>query len=306
VNIKLVSIITPCFNADKYIHKLLNSVLDQTYAKIEMFVIDDGSTDKSADIIKSYISKFTERGYKLEYVYQKNQGQSVAINNGLKLVRGDYLLWPDADDYYAGKTTISKMVKLLELSDDKTSMVRVQYNILDEKGRIVDRLGVNEKTRYKKDLFEDAVFGTNGFWYPPGGYMAKIDKIDELVPNREIYTEKNAGQNFQLYLPLLYKQKCLTIEKYLYNIVGHGDSHSRNMITNKNRQKVYYRTIKKTLKKVPMDSSYRKYIVKKVQAMIDSNIQSYTKKKQYRTYTKKAIKALIPYGLMVLYKRKYH
>lgn len=278
----------------------------QTYPNIEMFVIDDGSIDNSADIIQFYVPKFTKKGYVLEYHYQKHQGQSVAINNGLKLVRGNYLVWPDADDYYASKSAISSMVNALEKSNDKVSMVRVQYNVVDENNKIINRLGINDETRYKTDLFTDAVFGANDFWYPPGGYMAKMVKIDQLIPDRTIYTEKNAGQNFQLYLPILYKHQCLTIERYLYNIVAHDDSHSRDIKTNADRQKIYYRTIKKTLEKIPMDNNYRKYLMIKVESITSMNINSYNSKRSYRMYTKRAIKGLLPYGLVVLYKRKYH
>ncbi|MDR0412971.1 MAG: glycosyltransferase family 2 protein, partial [Dysgonamonadaceae bacterium] len=51
----LVSILTPCYNGEKHIWRLLDSILTQTYSKIEMFIIDDGSTDKSAKLIQSYI-----------------------------------------------------------------------------------------------------------------------------------------------------------------------------------------------------------------------------------------------------------
>ena len=298
-----VSILTPCYNGGKYIHKLLDSVLDQTYPNIEMFVIDDGSTDNSAKTIKSYIPKFEKNGYKLEYIYQKNHGQSVAINNGLKLIRGDYIVWPDADDYYSDASAISEMVKALETSDDNTSMVRVQYNVLDENGGILDTLGVTDDTRYKTDLFEDAIFGTNGFWYPPGGYMAKVSKLDALVPGREIYTEKNAGQNFQLYLPLMYEHKCLTIEKNLYNIVAHEDSHSRNMSTNNDRQKVNYRVIKRTLNSISLPENYRKQIEKKVRAKT-LNVLTPKHDKNYRTWVKKSIKGALPHGVIILLRKK--
>ena len=94
----LVYILTPSYNCGQYIYRLLNSVLTQTYPNIEMTVIDDGSTDNTKDIIISYQFKFAARCYKLNYVYQNNQGLSSTINNGLKLVHGDFLIWPDADD----------------------------------------------------------------------------------------------------------------------------------------------------------------------------------------------------------------
>ena len=106
----LVSLITPCYNGEKHIGRLLNSILEQTYPNIEHYVIDDGSTDNTADVIKSYIEKYEAKGYSLTYVFQNNSGQSVAINNGLKLIKGEYLLWPDSDDYYSCIDSISILI----------------------------------------------------------------------------------------------------------------------------------------------------------------------------------------------------
>lgn len=299
----LVSIITPCYNGEKYISKLLDSVLSQTYSSIEMFIIDDGSTDKSSDIIKAYIPKFKKRGFNLEYIYQPNQGQSVAINNALKMIKGDYVVWPDADDYYASPDAIKDMARELESSDENTSMVRVQYNVMNEAGKITGRLGVTNETRYKTDLFEDCLleYGIT-FWGAAGGYMAKVDKIDELIPGREIYTEKNAGQNYQICLPLLYNHKILTIEKYYYNIVEHEDSHSRDLSTNNDRQKVNYRAILKTLDGIALPLDYKKYLIREVKTAIDKLVT--VDHQGARTWFKRALKGVVPHGGIVILRRK--
>lgn len=245
---KLVSILTPCYNGDKIIWRLLDSILNQTYPEIEMFVIDDGSTDNSANLIKTYIPKFELKGYSLTYIYQENSGQSVAINNGLKLIKGDYLVWPDCDDWYATNDAIQQMVEVLDNSAENVSMVRCQSNLIDEDTlKQVGKFGLNKKTKGKTNLFEDCLLAKNRYWYVPGDYMAKTKKIDETIPNREIYTEKNAGQNWQLMLPLLYKNECLTIEKNLYNVLVREDSHSRGLYSTLDQQLQRYDSYEKTL-----------------------------------------------------------
>ena len=82
----LVSIITPCFNGGMLIHRLLDSILKQDYSMIEMYVVDDGSIDNTRSVIESYIDRFTNKGYVLNYIYQDNAGQAAAINKALPLV----------------------------------------------------------------------------------------------------------------------------------------------------------------------------------------------------------------------------
>ncbi|WDL83939.1 glycosyltransferase family 2 protein [Aeromonas bestiarum] len=245
---KKVSIITPCYNGDKFIHRLLDSVLMQDYPCIEMCVIDDGSTDNSAEVIKSYIPRFSAKGYQLTYLYQDNSGQSVAINKGLQWMTGDYLVWPDSDDFYSADTAISELVQALETSDDETSIVRCHCHLLDENTlKRVGEFAVITQNNGKTDLFEDCLFAINGFWFGAGNYMAKSAHLREVLPSLTIYTEKNAGQNWQLMLPLFYNRKCLTIKKYLYSVLVRADSHSRGQYATYEQVIAKYETYERTV-----------------------------------------------------------
>ena len=122
IKFPLVSILTPCYNSGSFLHVLLDSILLQDYPSIEMYAINDGSTDNTKQIIQAYIPFFEQKGYSLGYIYQAHAGQSGAINKGLKLIKGKYLLWPDSDDYYAAPNAISKLVSKLEGSDESVSI----------------------------------------------------------------------------------------------------------------------------------------------------------------------------------------
>ena len=238
----LVSLLTPMYNTDKYIHRLLDSILLQDYPFIEMIVIDDGSTDNSKNIVKSYIQPFEEKGYTLKYVYQENQGQSVAIKNGLQLISGEFLAWPDSDDFYGDKTAISQMVEVLKKTPQEYKMVRSQENILnDETFEIKMIRGLKAKGCEDSSLFYDCLYAKNGYYYAPGAYMVDVAALYETT-GFNIYTDKNAGQNWQLMLPILYKYRCYTIKKPLYNVVIRQSSHSRGQYTGYDATETKYKS----------------------------------------------------------------
>ncbi len=91
----LVSIIIPIYNLENYIEYCLNSVVNQTYKELEILCIDDGSTDKSAEIIK----RFASSDGRIKYFYQDNAGVSAARNKGLDEATGEYVMFVDGDDY---------------------------------------------------------------------------------------------------------------------------------------------------------------------------------------------------------------
>lgn len=91
-----ISIIIPVYNSEKYISKCLDSIISQENSPfIEVILIDDGSTDRTPLIIKSYFKKYSF----IKLISQSNQKQSVARNNGLKIASGKYVMFIDSDDY---------------------------------------------------------------------------------------------------------------------------------------------------------------------------------------------------------------
>ncbi len=93
---KKVSVVIPAYNHERFVGKAVESVLQQTYEHLELIVIDDGSTDQTGSIVKSYGSD-----PRLTYVYQENQDAYNALNRGLSLVQGDYVAILNSDDIYA-------------------------------------------------------------------------------------------------------------------------------------------------------------------------------------------------------------
>lgn len=111
-SLPLVSVIIPCYNSEDFIAEAIQSALDQDYENKEIIVINDGSTDGSLNIIKSFSEK-------IKFISQENQGRSEAKNTGIIASMGEYIAFLDSDDYWDKSflklminAVVSKNVKL--------------------------------------------------------------------------------------------------------------------------------------------------------------------------------------------------
>jgi alpha-1,3-rhamnosyltransferase len=126
-DLPLVSVITPCYNHEKYIRQTIESVVHQTYKNIEYFVIDDGSSDNSAEIIKSLRLK-----YHFNFEVQQNKGLASSINKLLAGCKGKYIAAVESDDVWA-LDKIEKQVAFLE-SHPEFAICGGNALCIDEKG----------------------------------------------------------------------------------------------------------------------------------------------------------------------------
>lgn len=108
---ELVSIIIPCFNSEQWIEKAIDSCLNQTYQHLEIIVVDDGSTDNSLDIIKTF-------GARIKWETGINRGSNYARNRGFELSSGTYIQYLDADDYLLPEKIEQQVGYLLESDAD--------------------------------------------------------------------------------------------------------------------------------------------------------------------------------------------
>jgi len=115
-----ISVIMPAYNAAKYISEAIESVLAQTYPVHEIIVVDDGSTDSTAEIVKKYMGtqghQDTRTHVDIKYIYQMNKGPGAARNTGIKAATGEYIAFLDSDDVWM-KEKIEKQMKLFKNSD---------------------------------------------------------------------------------------------------------------------------------------------------------------------------------------------
>lgn len=118
----IVSIIIPIYNVEKYLPRCVKSVLEQTYKKIEIILVDDGTKDNSGVMCDEY----AKHDSRIRVIHKENGGLSSARNAGMEIATGDAFFFLDSDDYIAVEC-ISKMVSLMEEYSADISIVQMKY-----------------------------------------------------------------------------------------------------------------------------------------------------------------------------------
>ena len=124
-----ISVVMSVFNTEKYLTEAIESILNQTFTDFEFIIIDDGSTDKSAEIIKSYEDP------RIVFIQQVNKGLAAALNRGIKGAKGKYIARMDADDI-SMKNRLEKQFEFLEIHS-RCVAVGTNAVVIDVNGEIL-------------------------------------------------------------------------------------------------------------------------------------------------------------------------
>ena len=124
----LVSVVIPCYNHGRFLSEAIESALAQTYPRVEIILVDDGSTDHTASVAALYPA--------VHYVHQENQGLAAARNTGLRASHGDILIFLDADDRLAPETAEHGVHHLL--NSPESAFVSGRYRYIQEDGAILN------------------------------------------------------------------------------------------------------------------------------------------------------------------------
>lgn len=143
--LKLVSVIVPVYNVERYIKKCIDSILNQTYRNLEIILVDDGSTDGSSKMCDEYARNDT----RILVIHKANGGQSEARNIGISESKGDYIFFVDSDDYIE----YNAIKTMLEIAENKNAdMVIADIYSVNEKGEILNE-GKGQYTFQNERLF---------------------------------------------------------------------------------------------------------------------------------------------------------
>ncbi|WP_339893540.1 glycosyltransferase [uncultured Algibacter sp.] len=122
----LISVIVPVYNAEKYLVRCINSICNQTYKKLEIILVNDGSSDNS----KSICEAFQKNDPRLVLINQKNGGSSIARNTGLENATGDIISFIDSDDYIE-EVMLEKMFQLM--TKNNLDVIEIERNAVYDK-----------------------------------------------------------------------------------------------------------------------------------------------------------------------------
>ena len=179
-----VSIIIPAYNQDKFLGETIESILSQTYKDFECIIIDDGSTDKTKDIVRKYSDDD-----RIKYFYQDNIGLAGARNTGIKMAKGKYLHFLDSDDL-VHKNFYKDMRSKLEL-EPGIDLLSCAWDLIDENGRVISsKIGPVKSDDHLKDLILQNIF-------PVHSIILKSKVLEGIGPFNE---ELSALEDWDLWL----------------------------------------------------------------------------------------------------------
>lgn len=133
----MVSVIIPVYNGAKYMKQAIDSALAQTYSNIEVVVVNDGSTDETNTIAKSY-------GKRIKYISKENGGVSTALNAGIREMDGSYFSWLSHDDKYDLRK-IESQINVLRNLENKKTVIYGGYITINEKSDILEEFHLDQK-----------------------------------------------------------------------------------------------------------------------------------------------------------------
>ena len=191
---KLVSIVMPTYNCEKFIGNTIESVINQTYKNWELIIVDDCSTDNTKQLVDCYKEKDNRIKY---YKFSENQGAAMCRTKSMEIAKGNYIAFLDSDDLWKSNK-LEKQIKFMEEND--YSFTCTAYEQIDEKGKKLNKIiNVKEKADYNRVLLDCPVGNST--------VMYNVDKLGKFkVPN---IRKRNDDA---LWLQILKK------EKYIYGM----------------------------------------------------------------------------------------
>ena len=205
-----LSIIIPVYNVDDYISECLYSILNQSFKDLEVICVNDGSTDNSSDILNDY----KKRDSRVVVVNKSNDGSGVARNFGLKIARGEYVYFADADDILVDNALDIMVNTAIEKQTD--ILIFGAYSYYDGKKKIGGYSADKLPRKFLNKAFSSNDIKKWIFKFPSTAWT-KLYKREFLIKNNIKFQEIHVGQDQLFFFHSMIKaQRMFLLSKNLY------------------------------------------------------------------------------------------
>lgn len=205
---ELISIILPVYNCQNYISKCIESILNQTYSKFELIIVNDGSTDLTSKKILSFNDK------RIKYIEQQNSGVSSARNKGIKNSLGKYVIFVDADD-----TLEENMLKVLynKAVENNLDIVRANYNSVIGEKAYPSKYNLNPNTVFDTKNIKKQII-PKILSHEIRGYVWLLLIKKDIINNIEFDTKLKILEDTKFYIEIFNNSsRVMFINDILYN-----------------------------------------------------------------------------------------
>ena len=194
----MISVIIPTYNREKKLIRAIESILNQTYQDFEILVVDDGSTDRTRDLVEEIDDR------RIKYLYQENQGACVARNYGIACSKGNYIAFQDSDDLWLPEK-LEKQLRIFQSNENidivccKTSCVRLDgtkiYPMKDFQEGLIDNIrgpiGISTQTiMIKKEVTKRVKFDPKVTRYQDLDFLLTAKKKFNIYCMNEYLVER--------------------------------------------------------------------------------------------------------------------
>ncbi|MDX4013216.1 glycosyltransferase, partial [Aliarcobacter skirrowii] len=200
---KLVSVIIPIYNTEKFLEQCIDSILNQTLKDIEIILINDGSTDNSYKILQEYEKKDS----RIVLINQKNKGVGEARNFGIKIAKAPYLAFVDSDDFISPLMLEKLYFKVIQ---DNSDMVKCAFTRVLQDGSSTNENSKNINPH--KDEFFKTILSIDYLSLFPDGLYKK-----ELFTKNKLFFKRMVYEDSELLFQLIFNSKRISyIDELLY------------------------------------------------------------------------------------------
>lgn len=202
----LITVAIPCYNGEKTIERCVDSILAQQYRFFELLIINDGSTDRTPELVKA----ISEKDERIRVITQENRGLSASRNRGIEEANGKYIAFIDADDYIC-PDYLNRLYDAIESTDAELAVCK--YYTEKPSGKDGGTYLIE-----KADMYKELLVPTNNIAAFAWNRLYKIEVIKRsgILYDTKIYGNEDALFNYQY---LKYCDKIAVVDKELYHYI---------------------------------------------------------------------------------------